>query len=494
MAQVEKLDQKGTGQAPSGALADKETDFPGWYNDLVMRAELAEDAPVRGCMVVRPYGYTLWENASSILDRRFKETDVVNAAFPLLIPQSFLLKEAEHVEGFAPEVAWVTIGGGEELAEPLAVRPTSEAIIGPIYAKWIQSYRDLPILINQWGSVMRWEKRPRLFLRTSEFWWQEGHTAHATEAEAEERTRMMLEVYRAFLEDDMAIPVIPGRKSEGQKFPGALRTYTVEAMMGDGKALQAGTSHNLGDHFARAYDIQYLDENNQRQYAWTTSWGMSTRIIGATIMVHGDQAGLILPPRVAPHQVVIVPIWRKDEEKGDVMALVDKVAALLKKVGVRVKVDAAETKSAGWKFNEWELKGVPLRIEIGPRDVQNNSVVLARRDIRSKEAKEFVGVDALAQRVPDLLEEIQKALFQKAVAFREANTIYASTYDDLVQGIEERKFVHAFVDTDPAVEEKIKADTKATHRCVPLDQKADSGPCIVTGKICTERAVFARAY
>ena len=271
--------------------------------------------------------------SSGILDRRFKATDVVNAAFPLLIPQSFLLKEAEHVEGFAPEVAWVTIGGGDELPEPLAVRPTSEAIIGPIYAKWIQSYRDLPILINQWGSVMRWEKRPRLFLRTTEFWWQEGHTAHATEAEAEERTRMMLEVYRAFLEEDMAIPVIPGRKSEGQKFPGALRTYTVEAMMGDGKALQAGTSHNLGDHFARAYDIQYLDESNQRQYAWTTSWGMSTRIIGATIMVHGDQAGLILPPRVAPYQVVIVPIWRKDEEKSDVLALVDRVSALLKNCG-----------------------------------------------------------------------------------------------------------------------------------------------------------------
>jgi prolyl-tRNA synthetase len=487
---TETADQRGSGQG----LANKETDFPGWYNDVVMRAELAEDAPVRGCMVVRPYGWTLWENAVDILDRRFKETDVVNAAFPLLIPQSLLLKEAEHVEGFAPEVAWVTIGGGDELPEPLAVRPTSEAIIGPIYAKWIQSYRDLPILINQWGSVMRWEKRPRLFLRTSEFWWQEGHTAHATEAEAEERTRMMLEVYRAFLEEDMGIPVIPGRKSEGQKFPGALRTYTVEAMMGDGKALQAGTSHNLGDHFAHAYDIMFLDENNQRRYAWTTSWGMSTRIIGATIMVHGDQAGLILPPRVAPHQVVIVPIWRKDEEKADVLALVDRVAAQLKKAGVRVKVDAADTKSVGWKFNEWELKGVPLRIEIGPRDVQNNSVVLARRDIRSKEAKEFVGVDALTNRVPELLDDIQKSLFNRAVAFREANTVYASTYDELVQGVEDRKFVHAFVSTDPEVEEKIKNDTKATHRCVPLDQKGDRGPCIVTGKICSERAVFARAY
>lgn len=486
MAQADK----GSGQA----LANKESDFPGWYNDVVMRAELAEDAPVRGCMVVRPYGWTLWENATGILDRRFKETDVVNAAFPLLIPQSFLLKEAEHVEGFAPEVAWVTRGGGDELAEPLAVRPTSEAIIGPIYAKWIQSYRDLPILINQWGSVMRWEKRPRLFLRTSEFWWQEGHTAHATEAEAEERTRMMLEVYRSFLEDDMAIPVIPGRKSEGQKFPGALRTYTVEAMMGDGKALQAGTSHNLGDHFARAYDIVYLDENNQRQYAWTTSWGMSTRIIGATIMVHGDQAGLILPPHVAPHQVVIVPIWRQDDQKGDVLAAADRVAAMLKGAGVRVKVDANDTKSAGWKFNEWELKGVPVRIEIGPRDVQSHSVVLARRDNRSRETKETVGMDALTQRVPELLEDIQKSLFKKALAFREANTVVARTYDDLVQGVADNKFVRAFVSSDPEVEEKIKNDTKATHRCIPLEQTGESGLCIVTGKICYEQAIFARAY
>src|SRR3954453_12409487 len=286
------------------ALADKESDFPGWYLDVVMRAELAEDAPVRGCMVIRPYGYTLWENARDILDKRFKDTGVVNAYFPLLIPRSFLLKEAEHVEGFAPEVAWVTIGGNEELTEPLAIRPTSEAIIGPIYANWVQSYRDLPLLINQWGNVLRWERRPRLFLRTTEFLWQEGHTAHATPEEAEERARQMLEVYRAFLEEDMAIPVVPGQKSESQKFPGALRTYTVEALMGDGKALQSGTSHNLGDHFAKAYNVVFLDESNQRQYAWTTSWGMSTRIVGATVMVHGDQQGLILPPRVAPFQVV----------------------------------------------------------------------------------------------------------------------------------------------------------------------------------------------
>jgi prolyl-tRNA synthetase len=492
MAQAEKADQKAFGQA----LADKETDYSGWYNDLVMRAELAEDAPVRGCMVVRPYGWTLWENASGMLDGRFKETDVVNAAFPLFIPRSYLVKESEHVEGFVPEVAWVTqVGSGaEELPEPLAVRPTSEAIIGPIYAKWIQSYRDLPILINQWGSVVRWEKRPRLFLRTTEFWWQEGHTAHATADEAEERTRLMLEVYRAFLEEDMAIPVIPGRKSESQKFPGALRTYTVEAMMGDGRALQSGTSHNLGDHFARAYEMMYLDENNERQYCWTTSWGMSTRIIGATIMVHGDQQGLKLPPKVAPWQVVIVPIWRKDDEKAPVLEMVDRVAGLLKEAGVRVKVDATESRSAGWKFNEWELKGVPLRVEIGPRDVQNNSVVLARRDIPGKEGKQFVGVDELTRRVPDLLAEIQRALFDRALEFRKANTVHVLNYDQLRQAVEDRKFVDAFWCGHPECEDKIKEETKATNRCIPLDQPGDSGPCVVCGTTSSEHSIFARAY
>jgi prolyl-tRNA synthetase len=472
-------------------LADRENDFPGWYNDVVLRAELAEDAPVRGCMVIRPYGYTLWENARDILDRRFKDTGVVNAYFPLLIPRSFLLKEAEHVEGFAPEVAWVTEGGDEPLAEPLAIRPTSEAIIGPIYANWVQSYRDLPLLINQWANVMRWEKRPRLFLRTTEFLWQEGHTAHATHDEAEERTLQMLKVYSDFLEEDMAIPVVPGRKSESQKFPGALRTYTVEALMADGKALQSGTSHNLGDHFAKAYNVVFLDENNQRQYAWTTSWGMSTRIVGATVMVHGDQQGLILPPRVAPFQVVIVPIWRKDEEKTGVMAAVDRVAATLKAAGVRVKVDASDQKSPGWKFNEWELKGVPLRVEIGPRDVQNNSVVLVRRDNR---AKEFVGVDALAERAGEVLEDIQKALFRRAIEFRDTHTYKALTYEQLVEGIEKRGFVDAFWCDDPACEEKIKQDTKATNRCMPLDQPGDSGPCVVCGKTSNVHALFARAY
>jgi len=490
MATAEKAGAKESGQG----LPDKNSDFPGWYNELVTRAELAEDAPVRGCMVVRPYGYALWENATAILDRKFKDTGVMNAAFPMLIPRSFLLKEAEHVEGFAPEVAWVTVGGSEELQEPLAVRPTSEAIIGPIMAGWMQSYRDLPLLLNQWCSVFRWEKRPRLFLRTAEFWWQEGHTAHATVEEAEERTLLMLEVYRSFLEDYMAVPVIPGRKSESQKFPGALRTYTVEAMMGDGRSLQAGTSHNLGDHFARAYDIMYLDEKNERQYAWTTSWGMSTRIIGGLIMVQGDQQGLIIPPRVAPYQVVIVPIWRKDEEKAAVLEAVDRISAMLKGAGIRVKVDASETKSAGWKFNEWEMKGVPVRIEIGPRDVQNNSVMLARRDRPGREGKESVSVDALIQRLPDLLEEIQQALFQRVVQFREENTVHAGSYDELKQAIEQRKFVDAFWCGDPACENKIKDDTKATNRCMPLKQPGDSGPCVVCGRTGDAHWIFARAY
>lgn len=489
MVNANKVD---TGKSGQG-LPDRVTDFSGWYNDLVMRAELAEDAPVRGCMVIRPYGYTLWENGRDILDRRFKETDVVNAYFPLLIPQSFLLKEGEHVEGFAPEVAWVTRAGSsdEDLPEPLAIRPTSEAIIGPIYARWIQSYRDLPLLINQWVNVMRWEKRPRLFLRTSEFLWQEGHTAHATLEEAEERTRLMLEVYRAYLEEDLAVPVVPGRKSEGQKFPGALRTYTVEALMGDGRALQSATSHNLGDHFAKAYDVMFLDENNLRQYAWTTSWGLSTRTVGAIVMVHGDQQGLILPPRVAPWQVVIVPIWRKDAEKEAVLQMVDRVLGTLKNASVRVKVDASDEKSAGWKFNEYELKGVPLRIEIGPRDVQNNNVVAVRRDNR---AKEFIGVDDLARRVPEILDALQKDLYDRAVAFRDSHTYTAKDFQELREGVERGGFVDALWCGDPACEEKIKVETKATNRCIPLDQPGGTGLCVVCGRPSDTHALFARAY
>ena len=398
-------------------ITDQDDNFSQWYNQVVRKAELADYAPVRGCMIIRPYGYALWENIQQLMDARFKETGVLNAYFPLLIPRSFIEKEAEHIEGFAPELAWVTRGGGEELEEPLAVRPSSETIISYSFAKWIQSYRDLPILINQWNNVMRWEKRTFLFLRTAEFLWQEGHTAHRSIEEAEERTRMMLEVYRAFAEEDAAMPVLVGRKSETERFAGAFRTYTIEALMRDGKALQAGTSHNLGTNFARSFDIQYLDADGQRKYCATTSWGASTRLIGGIIMVHGDNAGLILPPRLAPYQVVIVPIWRKDAEKAVVLETVERIEKMLKGT-VRFKVDFSEN-TPGWKFNEWELRGVPLRMEIGPRDVQNNSVILVRRDNR---AKESVAIGALETRLPLLLEEVQQALVQRAKTFQEQHT------------------------------------------------------------------------
>jgi prolyl-tRNA synthetase len=473
-------------------IVDQEDDFSKWYNQVVRKAELADYAPVRGCMIIRPYGYAIWENIQRLLDARFKETDVVNAYFPLLIPRSFLEREAEHIEGFAPEVAWVTRGGGEELEEPLAIRPTSETIIGHSYARWVQSYRDLPLLINQWNNVMRWEKRTSLFLRTSEFLWQEGHTAHRTLEEAEDRTRLMLEVYRAFAEEDAAMPVIAGRKSEHEKFAGALRTYTIEALMGDGKALQAGTSHNLGHNFAKSFDIQYLDADGQRKYCATTSWGMSTRMIGGIIMVHGDKAGLILPPRLAPYQVVIVPIWRKDAEKSAVSALVERVEKMLKGK-VRFKVDMSEN-TPGWKFNEWELRGVPVRMEIGPRDAQNNSVMLVRRDNRAKEA---VPVDALEQRLPALLEEVQQALFQRAVEFRERNMYYTDSYEEFKQIIaEKRGFVRVKWAEDSTAELAIKEETKATLRVIPLDQPEGGvqGKCIYTGKPATCEAIFARAY
>lgn len=473
-------------------IADQEDNFSKWYNQVVRKAELADYAPVRGCMIIRPYGYAIWENLQRLLDARFKETDVVNAYFPLLIPRSFLEREAEHVEGFAPEVAWVTRGGGEELEEPLAIRPTSETIIGHTYAKWIQSYRDLPILINQWNNVMRWEKRTTLFLRTSEFLWQEGHTAHRTLDEAEERTKQMLEVYRAFAEEDAAIPVIAGRKSENEKFAGALRTYSIEAMMGDGKALQAGTSHNLGNNFAKSFDIQYLDSDGQRKYCATTSWGMSTRMIGGLIMVHGDSSGLILPPRLAPYQVVIVPIWRKEAEKSAVLEQVTRVEKMLKGK-VRVKVDMSEN-TPGWKYNEWEMRGVPVRMEIGPRDVKNNSVMLVRRDNR---AKTPISVDALETHLPELLEEVQQALFQRAVEFRKQNTYTTDSYDEFKEIIaEKRGFVRVKWAEDSAAELAIKEETKATLRVIPFDQPEGGvqGKCIYTGKPATCEAIFARAY
>jgi prolyl-tRNA synthetase len=473
-------------------ITDQDDNFSQWYNQVVRKAELADYAPVRGCMIIRPYGYAIWENIQRFMDARFKETGVLNAYFPLLIPRSFIEKEAEHIAGFAPELAWVTRGGGEELEEPLAIRPTSETIIGYSFARWVQSYRDLPILINQWNNVMRWEKRTILFLRTAEFLWQEGHTAHRSIEEAEERTLMMLEVYRAFAEEDAAMPVIMGRKSENEKFAGALRTYAIEALMRDGKALQAGTSHNLGTNFAKSFDIQYLDADGQRKYCATTSWGASTRLIGGIIMVHGDNAGLILPPRLAPYQVVVVPIWRNDIEKAAVSAMVERVEKMLKGK-VRVKVDMSEN-TPGWKFNEWELRGVPVRMEIGPRDVKNNNVVLVRRDNRVKEP---VAIEALETRLPMLLEEVQQALFQRAKEFKDQNTQYTDSYEEFKEIIaEKRGFVRVKWAEDNAAEVAIKEETKATLRVIPLDQPEGGvkGKCFYTGKPATCEAIFARAY
>ncbi len=473
-------------------ITPRSEDYSKWYTDVVQQAELADYAPVRGCMVIRPYGYALWENIQAALDRRFKATGHVNAYFPLLIPYSFIRKEAEHVEGFAPQLAIVTIAGGETLDEPLVVRPTSETIIGHMYAQWVRSYRDLPLLINQWNSVVRWELRTRLFLRTAEFLWQEGHTAHATYDEAEAETRQMLDIYTDFAENDAAVPVIRGRKSESEKFAGALRSYSIEAMMGDQRALQAGTSHNLGDNFARAFNIQYLDRSNTLQYCWTTSWGLSTRFIGAIIMVHGDDQGLILPPKLAPFQAVIVPIYKNDEERSQVMGAVERIRTMLGE-GVRLKVDDREGYTVGWKFNEWELRGVPLRLEIGPKDVAQGQVALARRDVPGREGRAFVPQEGLAARVNDLLADIQRSLFERAVAFRAAHTFYPKTYDEFRQAVE-NGFAWAWWCGDEACENRVKEDTKATTRCIPLDQPGGTGRCIVCGRPADEMAVFARAY
>ena len=473
-------------------LTSKSENYSEWYNQLVQRAEMADYAPVRGCMVVRPYGWALWENIQSALDARFKATGHSNAAFPLFIPMSFLEKEKEHVEGFSPELAVVTVGGGAELDEPLVVRPTSETIIGYMYSKWIQSYRDLPVLINQWGNVVRWEMRTRLFLRTLEFYWQEGHTAHATAEEAEAETRQMLDIYTEFAVNEAAVPVIPGRKSETEKFAGAVRSYTIEAMMGDTKALQAGTSHNLGQNFAKAFDIQYLDENNTLQYCWTTSWGLSTRFIGAIIMTHGDDQGLVLPPRLAPIQVVIIPIFRKDEEQSLVMEAVDRIKAELSEF--RVKVDDRTEVTPGFKFNEWELRGVPLRIEIGPKDIEKNSVALARRDIPGRDGKSFVPQDNIANTVRDMLEKVQANMLAKATQFRDENIHEPKDYAEFKEIIESDGWCSVWWKSDAANEARIKEETKATLRCIPLEQPGGSGKCIFSGEEATEKAYFAKAY
>lgn len=472
-------------------ITTRSENFSEWYNQIVQRAELADYAPVRGCMVVRPYGWALWENIQQALDKRFKETGHVNAAFPLLIPMSFLEKEKEHVEGFSPELAVVTIGGGEKLEEPLVVRPTSETIIGYMYSKWIKSYRDLPVLINQWGNVLRWELRTRLFLRTLEFYWQEGHTAHATAQEAEEETMQMLNVYADFAINEAAVPVLAGVKSEKEKFAGAVRSYTIEAMMGDTRALQSGTSHFLGQNFAKAFNIEFLDWNNQMQYAWTTSWGLSTRFIGAIIMTHGDDQGLILPPRLAPIQVVIVPIYKTDTEKPGVVEAVERVRKELS--GFRVKVDDRSEVTPGFKFNDWEMRGVPLRIEIGPKDVEKGSVAISRRDMPGKAGKSFVPQENLAALVDETLKSIHQALYDRALAFRLSHTFEPQAYNELVEQVQ-NGWVSAYWCENPACEAKIKEDTKATSRCIPLDQPTGSGKCIVCGEPASRKTIFARAY
>lgn len=479
---------------PKDVITQRSVDYNQWYLDIVREADLAEVAEVvRGCIVVKAHGWAIWELMQRALDDRIKATGHSNVQFPLLIPKSFIMKEAEHVEGFAPEVAEVTRAGGEELAEPYIIRPTSETIIGYFYSKWIRSYRDLPLLYNQWANVMRWEMRTRPFLRTAEFWWQEGHTAHATEAEAEEETlRILHEVYADFVEREMAVPVIRGLKTEKEKFPGALRSYCIEAMMQDGRALQAGTSHNLGQNFARAFDITFTDQNNTIQYAWTTSWGVSTRLIGALIMTHSDDEGLVLPPRLAPIQVVVVPIYKNDEERSAVMAAVARMTAPWKG-RLRFKVDDRDNYSPGYKFNEWELKGVPVRIEIGPKDVAKETVALARRDIPGKAGKSFVPQAGLTERIEALLEEMQTGLFQRALAFREAHTADVTTYDELKEQVE-RGFARAFWDGDTADEKRIQEETRATIRCIPLEQPGTVGRCIYTGRETDRQVIFARAY
>ncbi|MDD8043764.1 MAG: proline--tRNA ligase [Verrucomicrobiota bacterium] len=477
-------------QGEGRGVTPRSLDYSTWYTDVVTKAELADYSPVRGTMVIRPYGYALWENIQKDLDRRFKETGHQNAYFPLFIPQSFLQKEAEHVEGFSPELAVVTHAGGKELEEPLVVRPTSETIINHMFSKWIQSHRDLPLLINQWANVVRWELRPRLFLRTTEFLWQEGHTAHASEPEAREEVLRILQLYRDFVQDMMAIPVVPGRKSDSEKFAGAVETFTIEAMMGDKRALQAGTSHYLGQNFAKAFGTQFQNENNELDFVHQTSWGVSTRLVGGVIMAHGDDKGLRLPPHIAPIQVVIVPFIRSDEDRARVLPVIDQIRQALPQI--RFQVDDRPSLSPGFKFNEWEMKGVPLRMEIGPRDLDKNQIVLARRDTGEKE---FVDLDRATHALPDLLEQIQAGLWEQALAFREANTRTVETYEEFKAQLDEvGGFFLAHWDGTPETEAKIKEETRATIRCIPLDSPQEPGRCMVTGEPSKQRVLIARAY
>ena len=489
----------------SKGITSRSEDYSQWYNDLVIKADLAEYSAVRGCMVIKPYGYAIWERMQAILDKRFKETGHSNAYFPLFIPKSFFSKEASHVEGFATECAVVTHyrlkndGNGQivvdedaKLEEELIVRPTSETIIWNTYRGWIESYRDLPILVNQWANVVRWEMRTRLFLRTAEFLWQEGHTAHATQEEAIAEAQQMLEVYADFAEGTLAVPVVRGRKTENERFAGALDTLCIEALMQDGKALQAGTSHFLGQNFAKAFDVKFTSKEGKLDYVWATSWGVSTRLMGALIMAHSDDQGLVLPPKLAPIQVVVVPIYKTDEEKANLDQYVHQLSAALKQLDISVKYDDRDTQRPGFKFAEWELKGVPLRVAIGARDMQNGTVELARRDTQTKETVQQAG---LPDHIAALLEEIQQNIYKKALDFRTEHITEVESYDEFKQVLEEKGgFISAHWDGTVETEKRVKEETKATIRCIPLDAKEEEGVCIFTGKPSKQRVLFAKAY
>jgi prolyl-tRNA synthetase len=487
-------------------LTNRDENYSQWYNDLVIKADLAENSVVRGCMVIKPYGYAIWEKIQAELDRLFKATGHVNAYFPLLIPKSFFSKEAAHVEGFAKECAVVThyrlkndengkgivVDPAAKLEEELIIRPTSETIIWNSYKNWIHSYRDLPILINQWANVVRWEMRTRLFLRTTEFLWQEGHTAHATREEAVEETEKMINVYANFAENSMALPVLKGYKTENERFAGALDTYTIEALMQDGKALQAGTSHFLGQNFAKAFDVQFTDKTGKLDYVWATSWGVTTRLIGAIIMGHADNHGLVLPPKLAPIQVVIIPIFKNDEQLVALSETARKIKSGLEALGISVKYDDRDNNKPGWKFADYELKGVPVRLAIGPRDLENNTIEVARRDELTKET---ISVDKVYEHIPSLLENIQQNIFNKALNFRKENTFYVDSWEEFLKVLDNQGgFIMAHWDGTKETEEKIKEETKATIRCIPFDSIEEKGKCVYSGKLSNRRVLFARSY
>ncbi len=475
-----------------GKITPRSEDYSQWYLDVLREADMFDYGPVGGTIIAKPYGWTLYENMKDALDKRFKDTGHVNAQFPLFIPEHFLRKEQSHVEGFSPELAVVTIGGGKVLDEPIVVRPTSETIIGDAYSRWIKSYRDLPVLINLWNSVVRWEKRTKPFLRTMEFYWQEGHTAHATHEESWEEVMRMLNVYHAHGIEDCAMPTVRGRKSKNERFAGAISTTSLEAMMGDKKALQAATSHDLGQNFAKAFEIKYLDRDNTEKHCWTTSWGLSWRFLGGLVMMHGDDQGLRLPPKVAPIQAVIVPIFKTDAEKSVVMAVADRIFARLKAAGIKVKLDDRE-ETPGFKFNDWEMRGVPVRVEVGPKDVEKNSVALARRDVPGKAGKIFVPQDGLVERIKTLMEDIHASLLQQADAFLKSNIREVDSYAALKDAVQDGWALVPLTD-DPAVDAKIKEDMQATNRNYPYDQAPGEWTCVVTGQKVTERALVSKAY